>query len=73
MLSFIISFIIGGLVSIILYGKVPVIISLIISFIAGVIIGLISYKIKKRKAEQEYIMLEIMQRHMINRYEEEES
>ena len=73
MLSFIISFIIGGLVSIILYGKVPVIISLIISCMAGVIIGLISYKIKKRKAEREYIMLEIMQRHMINRYEEEES
>ena len=71
MLTFIISFIIGGLISIILYGKVPVIISLIISFMAGIIVGLISYKIKKRKAEREYVMFLTMQRHMINSKEEE--
>ena len=71
MLTFIISFIIGGLISIILYGKVPVIISLIISFMTGIIVGLISYKIKKRKAEREYIMFLTMQRHMINSKEEE--
>ena len=58
MLTFIISFIIGGLISIILYGKAPMIISLIISFIAGII--------KKRKAEREYVMFLTMQRHMIN-------
>ena len=66
MLTFIISFIIGGLISIILYGKVPVIISLIISFMTGIIVGLISYKIKKQKAEREYVMFLTMQRHMIN-------
>lgn len=71
MLTFIISFIIGGLISIILYGKVPVIISLIISFMTGIIVGLISYKIKKRKAEREYVMFLTMQRHMINSKEEE--
>ena len=71
MLTFIISFIIGGLISIILYGKVPVIISLIISFMTGIIVGLISYKIKKRKAEREYIMFLTMQRHMINSKEDE--
>ena len=71
MLTFIISFIIGGLISIILYGKVPVIISLIISFMTGIIVGLISYKVKKRKAEREYVMFLTMQRHMINSKEEE--
>ena len=71
MLTFIISFIIGGLISIILYGKVPVIISLIISFMTGIIVGLISYKIKKRKAEREYVMFLTMQRHMINSKKEE--
>ena len=71
MLTFIISFIIGGLISIILYGKVPVIISLIISFIAGIIVGLFSYIIEKRKAEREYVMFLTMQRHMINSKEEE--
>ena len=71
MLTFIISFIIGGLISIILYGKVPAIISLIISFMIGIIVGLISYKIKKRKAEQEYVMFLTMQRHMINSKEDE--
>lgn len=71
MLTFIISFVIGGLISIILYGKVPVIISLIISFMTGIIVGLISYKIKKRKAEREYVMFLTMQRHMINSKEEE--
>ena len=71
MLTFIISFIIGGLISIILYGKVPVIISLIISFMTGIIVGLISYKIKKRKAEREYVMFLTMQRHMINSKEDE--
>ena len=71
MLTFIISFIIGGLISIILYGKVPVIISLIILFIAGIIVGLFSYIIKKRKAEQEYVMFLTVQRHMINSKEEE--
>ena len=71
MLTFIISFIIGGLISIILYGKVPVIISLIISFMTGIIVGLISYKIKKQKAEREYIMFLTMQRHMINSKKEE--
>ena len=71
MLTFIISFIIGGLISIILYGKVPVITSLIISFMTGIIIGLISYKIKKRKAEREYVMFLTMQRHMINSKEDE--
>ena len=71
MLTFIISFIIGGLISIILYGKVPAIISLIISFMTGIIVGLISYKIKKRKAEREYIMFLTMQRHMINSKEDE--
>ena len=70
MLTFIISFIIGGLISIILYGKVPVIISLIISFIAGIIVGLFSYIIEKRKAEREYVMFLTMQRHMINSKEE---
>ena len=71
MLTFIISFIIGGLISIILYGKVSVIISLIISFMTGIIVGLISYKIKKRKAEREYVMFLTMQRHMINSKEDE--
>ena len=71
MLTFIISFIIGGLISIILYGKVPVIISLIISFMTGIIVGLISYKIKKQKAEREYVMFLTMQRHMINSKEDE--
>ena len=71
MLTFIISFIIGGLISIILYGKVPVIISLIISFIAGIIVGLYFYIIKKRKAEREYVMFLTMQRHMINSKKEE--
>ena len=71
MLTFIISFIIGGLISIILYGKVPVIISLIISFIAGIIVGLFSYIINKRKAEREYVMFLTMQRHMINSKKEE--
>ena len=71
MLTFIISFIIGGLISIILYGKVPVIISLIISFIAGIIVGLFSYIIEKRKAEREYVMFLTMQRHMINSKEDE--
>ena len=71
MFTFIIPFIIGGLISIILYGKVPVIISLIISFMTGIIVGLISYKIKKRKAEREYVMFLTMQRHMINSKEEE--
>ena len=71
MLTFIISFIIGGLISIILYGKVPVIISLIISFIAGIIVGLFSYIIEKRKAEREYVMFLTMQRHMINSKKEE--
>ena len=71
MLTFIISFIIGGLISIILYGKVPVIISLIISFMTGIIVGLISYKIKKQKAEREYVMFLTMQRHMINSKEVE--
>ena len=71
MLTFIISFIIGGLISIMLYGKVPAIISLIISFMTGIIVGLISYKIKKRKAEREYVMFLTMQRHMINSKEEE--
>ena len=71
MLTFIISFIIGGLISIILYGKVPAIISLIISFMTGIIVGLISYKIKKRKAEREYVMFLTMQRHMINSKEDE--
>ena len=70
MLTFIISFIIGGLISIILYGKVPAIISLIISFMTGIIVGLISYKIKKQKAEREYVMFLTMQRHMINSKEE---
>ena len=71
MLTFIISFIIGGLISIILYGKVPAIISLIISFMTGIIVGLISYKIKKQKAEREYVMFLTMQRHMINSKEDE--
>ena len=71
MLTFIISFIIGGLISIILYGKVTVIISLIISFMTGIIVGLISYKIKKQKAEREYVMFLTMQRHMINSKEDE--
>ena len=71
MSTFIISFIIGGLISIILYGKVPVIISLIISFMTGIIVGLISYKIKKQKAEREYVMFLTMQRHMINSKEDE--
>ena len=43
----------------------------IISFIAGIIVGLFSYIIKKRKAEQEYVMFLAMQRHMINSKEEE--
>ena len=71
MLTFIISFIIGGLISIILYGKVPAIISLIISFMTGIIVGLISYKIKKRKDEREYVMFLTMQRHMVNSKEDE--
>ena len=71
MLTFIISFIIGGLISIILYGKAPALISLIISFMTGIIVGLISYKIKKQKAEREYVMFLTMQRHMINSKEDE--
>ena len=70
MLLSIISFIIGGIIAVILYGKVPVIISLIISFIIGCIIGLISYKIKQRKAENEYITNMIIQRHMITNKKE---
>ena len=43
----------------------------IISFMTGIIVGLISYKIKKQKAEREYVMFLTMQRHMINSKEDE--
>lgn len=52
---YVIGFIIGGLISLILYGKVPVIVSLTISLIVGGIIGGIHYKIRKKKVEREYV------------------
>lgn len=50
-----ISFIIGGLISFVLYGKVPVIVSLIISFMIGGLIGYIHNRIQRKKAERAYV------------------
>lgn len=52
-----ISFVIGGLISFMLYGTVPVIISMIISMIVGAIIGLVWSKIKQIRARRKYIRI----------------
>ena len=49
------SFILGGLISVILYGKVHPIVSLIVSFTVGGLIGYIYNRIKRKKAEREYV------------------
>lgn len=61
---FAIAFVIGGLIAFILYGKVPVIVSLAISTMVGGMIGAIHYKIKQKKAEQEWIEYQIYLRHL---------
>ena len=68
MLVYIISFIIGGLIAFILYGKVPVFVSLIISLIIGGAIGFIKYKYEQRKAELEYIRMrkDILEKYHLN-------
>ena len=55
MLLYIITFIIGSLIAIMLYGKVSMVVSLFIAFIIGGLIGYIDYKIKQKKAEREYV------------------
>lgn len=72
-LLYVISFIMGGLISFILYGKVPVIVSLIISFMVGGLIGYIYNKIRQKKAEREYGEWMIMQSNIILNGNKEES
>ena len=55
LLVYVISFIVGGLISFILYGKVPAIVSLIIAIMVGGLIGYIYNRIQRKKAEREYI------------------
>ena len=55
MLLYVISFVIGGLIGFILYGKVPMIMSLIIATIIGGLIGGIYNLIQRKKAEREYV------------------
>lgn len=52
---YVISFIVGVVISLILYGKVPVFITWIIAAIVGGLIGYVNYKIKQKKAEKEHI------------------
>ena len=54
MLLYTISFIVGVIVTLVLYGKVPVIVTLIISTIIGGMIGYVHGIIQKKKAEREY-------------------
>ena len=51
---YLLSFILGGFISFILYGKVPMIVSLLISFMIGGLIGYIYFRIKRKKADREY-------------------
>lgn len=52
---FVISYIVGMLISFVLYGKVPMIISLVITTMVGGLIGYIYSKIQRKKSEREYI------------------
>lgn len=54
-LVYVISFIVGGFISFMLYDKVPVIVSLIIATMVGSLIGYIYNRIQRKKAEQEYV------------------
>ena len=54
-LVYVISFIVGGFISFILYDKVPVIVSLIIATMVGGLIGYIYNRIQRKKAEREYV------------------
>lgn len=53
-LVYVLSFIIGGFIGFVLYGKVPVIISLIIATMVGGLIGYIYNKVQEKKVEREY-------------------
>lgn len=52
---YIFSFIIGGLITVVLYGKVPMLVLLTISLIVGGLIGYIYNKIQQKKAERAYV------------------
>ena len=52
---YVISFVIGGFISFILYGKVPMIVSLIIALMIGGLIGYVYNRIQLKKAEREYV------------------
>jgi uncharacterized membrane protein YjjP (DUF1212 family) len=54
-LVYVISFIVGGFISFMLYGKVPMIISLIIATMVGGLIGYIYNRIQRKKAERECV------------------
>ena len=54
LLTYVLSFIIGGFIGFILAGKVPMIVILIISLMVGALIGYIGYKIQQKKAEREW-------------------
>ena len=54
-LIYVISFIVGGFIGFMLYGKIPVIVSLIISTVVGGLIGHIYNVIQRKKAEREYV------------------
>ena len=55
LLVYVISFIVGGFISFILYDKVPVIVSLIIATMVGGLIGYIYNRIQRKKTEREYV------------------
>ena len=54
-LVYVISFIVGVFIGFILYGDVPMIVSLIIATIVGGLIGCVYNRIQRKKAEREYV------------------
>lgn len=57
LLVYLISFIVGGLIGIVLHGIVPLFVILIIATMVGYAIGSIYNKIQRKKAEREYARL----------------